>query len=126
MSDIDVGAMAEALNDKMDRDGNNIESPKLPVFLVAKQTPTSANNYTFYWKYSDGFVIQGQYRNTANTTFTFPVPMGNTDYVLVGVGFCIANYGRQSVSKSTTGFSTSSAVQQCETNGYCCFGYTTA
>lgn len=57
--DINVGAFSEALNDKMDRDANNIESPKLPVFLVDVQYPTAENNYTWYRKYSDGWVEQG-------------------------------------------------------------------
>lgn len=91
-------------------------------YVVEWQAPTSSNNYKWYRKYKSGWVEQGQYINTANTTITFPIEMANTDYCLVGVGFCIANYGRQSVSKSTTGFSTSSAVQVCETNGYACYG----
>ena len=46
MPDINIGEIAEALNDKMDRDANNIESPKLPIFLVDVQYPTAENNYT--------------------------------------------------------------------------------
>ena len=57
--DINVGAITEALNDKMDRNANNIESPKLPIFLVDIQYPTAENNYTWYRKYSDGWVEQG-------------------------------------------------------------------
>ena len=59
MPDINIGEIAEALNDKMDRDANNIESPKLPIFLVDVQYPTAENNYTWYRKYSDGWVEQG-------------------------------------------------------------------
>lgn len=90
--------------------------------IVAFQLPTAENGYKWYRKYRSGWVEQGQYTNTLNTTITFPIPMANTDYCLVGVGFCIANYGRQSVSKSTTGFSTSSAANGSETNGYVCYG----
>lgn len=57
--DINVNALAEAINDKMDRDGNNIESPKLPIFLIDVQYPTAENSYTWYRLYSDGWVEQG-------------------------------------------------------------------
>lgn len=59
MTDINVNALSEVINDKMDRDGNNIASPKLPVFLVDVQYPTAENGYTWYRKYSDGWVEQG-------------------------------------------------------------------
>lgn len=95
-------------------------------YVVAWQAPTAANDHKWYRLYADNWVEQGQYINTANKTITFPITMADTDYCLVGVGFCIANYGRQSVSKATTGFTTSSAVQQCETNGYACFGMAAA
>ena len=50
MPDINVNELAEAINDKMDRDANNLESPKLPVFLVDVQYPTAENGYTWYFK----------------------------------------------------------------------------
>ena len=81
MPDIDVGAFSEALNDKMDRDANNIESPKLPIFLVAVQHPTAENNYTWYRKYSDGWVEQGQYDATQGLV-SFPVIMADTSYTV--------------------------------------------
>ena len=57
MSDINVGQITEALNDKMDRDAHNVQSPSAVV--VDKQDPSSSNNYTWYRKYSDGWVEQG-------------------------------------------------------------------
>ena len=85
MADIDFGQLSEALNDKMDRDANNIASPKLPIFLVAKQDPTSSNNYTWYRKYSDGFVIQGGRTGAVNgtdatTSVTLPITMSDANY----------------------------------------------
>lgn len=85
MAEINVGEFSEALNDKMDRDGNNIESPRLPIFLVAKQDPTAENNYTWYRKWSDGWVEQGGYISANNvreisSAVTLPVPMANNTY----------------------------------------------
>lgn len=57
MPDIDFGQLSEALNDKMDRDAHNVQSPSAVV--IAKQDPTSENDYTWYRKYSDGWVEQG-------------------------------------------------------------------
>lgn len=85
MPDIDFGAISEALNDKMDRDANNIESPRLSIFLVDVQYPTADNNYTWYRLYSDGWVEQGgigtshQYNTTAQNV-TFPIIMQDTKY----------------------------------------------
>ena len=84
--DINIGQITEALNDKMDRDGNNIESPKLPVFLVAKQDPTAENGYTWYRLYSDNWVEQGgAYTGSTNDTnvangITFLKPFADTNY----------------------------------------------
>jgi len=91
MSDINVGQITEALNDKMDRDANNIESPRLPVFLVAKQDPSSTNSYTWYRKYSDGWVEQGgihTFSTSSPHTVNLPITMADTKYlVLLTVGF---------------------------------------
>lgn len=87
MADIDIGQITEALNDKMDRDGHNVQSPS--AVIVAKQEPTADNSYTWYRKYSDGWVEQGklncslpsQGANTAAAaTFTLLVTMKNDSY----------------------------------------------
>lgn len=78
MADIDFGQLSEALNDKMDRGGMNAQSPCAVV--VSKQDPTADNNYTWYRKYSDGWVEQGGlYNNGANRpTISLPVPINYT------------------------------------------------
>ena len=89
MADINVGQLAEVINDKMDRDANNIESPKLPVFLVDVQYPTAENNYTWYRKYSDGWVEQGGRLNTdvSSQTITMSVEMADTTYsIMLSIG----------------------------------------
>ena len=85
MSDIDFGAISEALNDKMDRDANNIESPRLPIFLVDVQYPTPENNYRWYRLYSDGWIEQGGYQavgDDARVTVALTKPMADTNYTV--------------------------------------------
>lgn len=84
MPDINPGALTEALNNKLDRDVQNIATPSLPITLVAVQYPTAANNYTWYRKYSDGWVEQGGavvgLTDWANRTIELPVPMKDRGY----------------------------------------------
>ena len=82
MSDINVGQISEALNDKMDRDAHNVQSPSAVV--IEKQDPTSANNYTWYRKYSDGWVEQGGITSGAPATVTLLVEMADTNYSIMG------------------------------------------
>jgi hypothetical protein len=77
MPDINIGAILEALNNKIDRDGHNAQSPC--AVIVDKQDPTSANNYTWYRKWSDGWVEQGGI-NTTNETVTYLIPFADTYY----------------------------------------------
>ena len=67
-------------------DGTKVGGFRVPT-LVAVQYPNSANNYTWYRKYSDGWVeqggyaIAGQYNN--GTAITLPVTMANTNYTVL-------------------------------------------
>lgn len=93
MSDIDVGAMAEALNDKMDRDAHNVQSPS--AIIIEKQDPSASNNYTWYRKYSDGWVEQGgkNINSTQNYAVVLLVPMSDTNYCVSITGFSFgSNY----------------------------------
>lgn len=84
MADIDVGQLSEAINDKMDRDAHNVESPSAVV--IESQMPTADNNYTWYRKYSDGWVEQGgKYQSTSNgyQTYNLIVSMADSNYTLV-------------------------------------------
>ena len=81
MTDINVGQFSEALNDKMDRDAHNVQSPSDVV--IEKQDPSAANNYTWYRKYKSGWVEQGgvYVGNSASfPTITLPVAMADTHY----------------------------------------------
>lgn len=56
----DTDTILEVLNDKMDRDGNNLNQSAIDFDVVVEwQTPTAANNYTWYRKYASGWVEQG-------------------------------------------------------------------
>ena len=97
MTDINVNALAEAINDKMDRDANNIESPKLPIFLIDVQYPTAENNYTWYRLYSDGWIEQGAsptFSSWALQTVYFPIPFANGRYAI--------SFGGKSTRASST------------------------
>lgn len=105
MPNTSTGTILEALNDKMDRDGHNPESPTDVV--IEYQAPTSANGGAWYRKYASGWVEQGKNQSTMNTTITLLVPMANADYFIGFVGFTIANHGAQYINnKTTTSFGT--------------------
>lgn len=52
--------------------------------VIAFQIPTSANNYTWYRKYADGWVEQGG--KTTNVTISLPVQMLDSDYFVQVTG----------------------------------------
>ena len=89
MTDINVGAITEALNNKVD-----LPTPSTPQdavdYVVEKQDPISANGYTWYRKYKSGWVEQGgtlpETSGWANYTVTLPVPMSNNCYFTVPEG----------------------------------------
>lgn len=82
MSDINIGAISEALNNKVD-----LPTPIVPQdavdYVIAMQSPTADNNYTWYRKYKSGWVEQGGQLNTLSTTaqtITLPIVMADTSY----------------------------------------------
>lgn len=81
----DEGTILEALNDKLDRDANNLDTSTTNFDMVVDyQIPTAENNYTWYRKYKSGWVEQGgQFNNTArSTTINLPITMANTKYIV--------------------------------------------
>ena len=74
MTDINIGKISEALNNKSDRDFLNIASNADAV--VAYQEPTAENNYTWYRIYKSGWVEQGgNYRTSTNNQTYFQVDL---------------------------------------------------
>jgi len=88
MTDINVGAITEALNNKVD-----LPTPSTPQdavdYVVEKQDPTSANGYTWYRKYKSGWVEQGGLTQTeANSaTITMPCEMQDDKYTIVACSY---------------------------------------
>lgn len=91
-------------------DGTTVGGYGLPV-LVAVQRPTAENGYTWYRKWSDGWVEQGARLNditagqNANIEITLPIPMSDSNYtanataLLAGAGDYTVVF---SVNKSLT------------------------
>ena len=86
MTDINIGAITEALNDKIDRDMRNVDTVAGGDAVIAFQRPTAENNYTWFRKYASGWVEQGGqasvtgYSTTSNSTITLPVEMGSSHF----------------------------------------------
>lgn len=82
----DTDTILEALNDKMDHDGNNLNQSAIDFDVVVEwQTPTAANNYTWYRKYASGWVEQGGAFATVNSdyhdeTVTLLIEMNSVGY----------------------------------------------
>lgn len=84
MSDINIGAISEALNNKVDLPTPNVSQDSVD-YVIEMQHPTASNNYTWYRKYKSGWVEQGgdgiSVAEVGSKTVTLPVPMENTRYV---------------------------------------------
>lgn len=83
MSDINVGQIAEALNDKTDRDLMNVDTGNGADAVVEYQMPSLSNNYTWYRKYASGWVEQGGYIATSSDverTIVLPITMDDVYY----------------------------------------------
>lgn len=82
MSDINIGAISEALNNKTDRNMRNVDTASKADSVIDFQEPTTGNGYTWYRKYASGWVEQGGLcaTSTGNTTVTLPVVMANNQY----------------------------------------------
>lgn len=108
MTDINVGAITEALNDKSDRDLQNVDNTAGADAVIEYQLPTAENGYTWYRKYKSGWVEQGG-TCTANyngVAVTFPVTMkdGNYQFQLsVGQGQLTGTVGSVAHNRTTTG-----------------------
>ena len=86
MSDINIGAITEALNDKSDRVLRNVDTVAKADAVIDFQVPTAENDYTWYRKYKSGWVEQGghyTHNNVEGTvTTTLAVEMADTHYNL--------------------------------------------
>lgn len=119
-----IGAEAELTYDTTTKglrvhDGTTLGGNLIDT-VIEYQEPTAENNYTWYRKYSSGWVEQGgrttNFTNTAASSsgsknVTLPVTMANTDYHIIGT-LCaedsnVSGFGNRVIclhSKTTTGF----------------------
>ena len=81
---------------------------EVPV-LVAIQRPTAANDYTWYRKYSDGWVEQGGRIGLNTTSVAIPVEMSDADYQ------CIVTYRNMSGNTNTLKFENAATLTQTST-----------
>ena len=81
MSEINVGYISEALNDKSDRDLMNVDNTAGADAVIAYQLPTAQNNYPWYRKYKSGWVEQGGVVTT-NAIVYLPITMSDTNYTI--------------------------------------------
>ena len=104
-----AGLNAELFNGKVDEGHQVIEF----------QAPTSQNNYTWYRKYADGWVEQGQYRREITKSqaniVTLPVPMADTSFG-----------GIISCANTTYGTATTLSIDSYSTTQVNLWGYTSA
>ena len=94
-------------HDGVTRGGIELGAPS----LVAVQRPTADNNYTWFRKYSDGWVEQGGLAPqpstaTVGTTVTLPIAMSDSNY------FCVF----QNYNTSTGNNSSAYVADNCVSN----------
>ncbi len=85
---MDTDTNALRIHDGITQGGHMIDC------VVAWQVPTAENNYTWYRKYSSGWVEQGGYTNGGNNTETnisLSVEMSNAFYSLSIAGYHCSN-----------------------------------
>lgn len=117
MTDINIGAITEALNDKSDRDLRNVDTTAKADAVIDYQEPTAGNDYTWYRKYKSGWVEQGGLDTIPSRTgsggqtkaVTFPVKMSDSNYTaqisFQSGGAYFANCQLTTSTKTQTGMS---------------------
>lgn len=85
MTDINIGAITESLNNKSDRDLRNTDASSGGDAVIEYQIPNADNNYTWYRKYASGWVEQGGYiassaGSSSNVSIVLLVEMADTNY----------------------------------------------
>lgn len=97
MTDINVGAISEALNNKVD-----LPTPIVPQdavdYVIAMQRPTADNGYKWYRKYMSGWIEQGGRVPLASgngttyvATVVMPVTMADTTYSITTTAMAVSS-----------------------------------
>ena len=104
-----TGALSGKANTDLSNVLSNID------YVVESQVNSDGS---WYRKYKSGWLEQGNSSPTGdqnftlNKTITFPKPFADNTYTLVGPGFFISSAGAQTITRTTTGFTTSSVVNE--------------
>ena len=91
--EIDIGQITEALNDKTDRDMQNVDTLAGADAVIEFQKPTSDNGYIWYRKYASGWVEQGGTIDKGSNVrdissmITLPIEMANIFYSVSLIGY---------------------------------------
>jgi len=85
MSDINIGALTEVINNKADKDLKNVDINSGADAVIEYQVPTADNDYTGYRKYASGYVeIWGTKTGMSQREYvgsiTLPITMADTRY----------------------------------------------
>lgn len=100
MEDINVNAIADTLNHKVDLPAGKNQSDI--DYVVAFQRPTADNNYTWYRLYKSGWVEQGgiitfgtiDASAASETSTTLPVAMADMNYKIIQTPNSPADFSR--------------------------------
>lgn len=112
MPDIDVNYLSEAINDKMDRDGHNAQSPS------AIMMDSYINGSSGYRIWSDGYCEQwGQTDNNQTQTIFFIKEFANTNYNTNVTAIQEPSTSGGSVDAYASNFYTSSMIVTSRFNG---------
>lgn len=94
------GVILESLNNKLDRDLQNLDSNV--DFVIRSKFPTT-DDPTWYRIYKSGWCEQGG--KVINGTNTFNIPFTDTNYTIVSInGYSYNNIDNNISNKTTTGF----------------------
>lgn len=104
MSDINIDAIADSLNNKVDLPSVATSQDDID-FVIEWQKATADNDYTWYRKYKSGWVEQGGRSSvTGSGSATFPIAMTDTNYTASGT------YRATNLSNSTIGINPASTT----------------
>ena len=106
MTDIDVGALSEAINDKLDRDGKNAGSNA--DLVIEYKTPTLSDP-SWYRLYKSGWVEQGGIHQISDgQEVSLPLTMDSTNY-FINLTVLFPNNGDNTVTVAVNTASTTTS-----------------
>lgn len=101
MSDINYGNILEALNDKADRDLQNVTPPPPTDYIVESYTDGNGSGYI---KYKSGSIEQWGVAAVGNNTYTWLIPFPTNTYVITSAVYLQDTYENITTSSATGGF----------------------